>query len=409
MDTKEQDLLKITEAAQLLGVARRTVYRRIWNGELPASKVGGLYFIRRVDIEAMLEKGRRHSPKEMPTAKEEPPPLKCSVCFRILENDSQVGDLCKTGGCDKVICQQCWSQGVRHCTQHIPDRDEKWRKAQEAFQKGKLPLLVKASHARLQEISFLNRIETRIHNISTLSHPLTEEVLTISDWEEYLETGDKRAEVMRLLGRMVLDKTTTEQIPLNVWARWDLPLAKRQKGLPVRVFVQVLSRLPEMLRDGFDSQPLTGEYLTKLLLQSGEEVETDGVVSILVLASLTGWDEDALTIIHGDASGTAFAHRHLLVYLYDLQNGNLIYNQQDKRLLGYTELFTTLLPEEELKEVVAAIEKEFRTHGSLSLKNARNALPYSDEMIDKAFKCMISTGNYILTEIPDFGKVLVQE
>ena len=96
-------------------------------------------------------------------------------------------------------------------------------------------------------------------------------------------------------------------------------------------------------------------------------------------------------------------------YLYDLQNGNLIYNQQDKRLLGYTELFTTLLPEEELKEVVIAIEKEFRAHRSLSLENVRNALPYSDEMIDKAFKRMVASGKYILTEIPNFGKVLVRE
>lgn len=54
MNQKDPELLKIADAARLLGVNRRTIYRRIWNGELPASKVGGLYFIRRTDLEDLL-------------------------------------------------------------------------------------------------------------------------------------------------------------------------------------------------------------------------------------------------------------------------------------------------------------------------------------------------------------------
>lgn len=406
MDKKDQDLLKITEAAQFLGVARRTVYRRIWSGELPASKVGGLYFIRRADLEALLEKGRHPTPKKPPQAKTEP--LKCGLCFRVIESDSQVGDLCQTEGCEKVICQACWGKGEKHCVQHLPDREEKWHKAQEAHQAGELSLLVKASHARLQEINFLNRVQTRIHQVSTLIHPRTEEVLTVEEWDEHRQTGDERARVMKLLGRMVLDKETTSQVPLNAWARWDLPPAKGQEGLPLRVTTHVLSRTEEMLRDGFDTHPLGEDELTRRLAQMGEEAETDQVVTLAALASTTGWDEAARRAIQGDSPGQAFTHRHLLIYLFDLRSGTLIYNLHDDRLRGYLELFTPTLPAEEIKEVIAAIKKEFITHDSLSLELAVETLPYARSVLHKAFERLAATGEYALTEVPEIGPALIR-
>jgi len=52
------DFLKINKAARYLGVTRRWVYRRIWSGDLPASKVGSLYFIRQQDLDALIEQGK---------------------------------------------------------------------------------------------------------------------------------------------------------------------------------------------------------------------------------------------------------------------------------------------------------------------------------------------------------------
>ena len=88
MDKKDSEYMKIGEAAQFLGVARRTVYRRIWSGDLAASKVGGLYYIRRADLEAMLDSGRK---KASPQEEHRPQPaLKCGACFRLLESDAQI-------------------------------------------------------------------------------------------------------------------------------------------------------------------------------------------------------------------------------------------------------------------------------------------------------------------------------
>lgn len=405
MNKNDPELVKIAEAARFLGVHRRTVYRRIWSGELPASKVGGLYLIRRADLDALLEKGRTTAPKkEHQTAKA----LKCSACFRGLEDDTHIADLCQAEGCDALICNRCWSAGERHCVRHTPDRDQKWERARQARQRGELSTLVKGGRARLQEINYLNRIQARVDKINTLIHPLSEEVLTISDWESCQETGDERAQVMNLLGKMMLDQDTTKKVPLNTWVRWDLPTNKRQKGLPLRIQAQVVSRISAMLRDGFDTQPLGEDELAEHLTRLGQETEADGVVTLVTLAATTGWSEATRAAIRGDSPGSAFAHHHMLVYCFDLQTGELIYNPQDERLRGYVELFAPVLPAEILEEVIEAVEAELLTHESLSLQHAIEVLPYRQEQLEKAFERMASGGAYVLTEVPELGPAIVR-
>ena len=48
-------LFRIKEVAELLGVSTRTVYRRIWSNELPAVKIGGLYYIRQSDLDKTIQ------------------------------------------------------------------------------------------------------------------------------------------------------------------------------------------------------------------------------------------------------------------------------------------------------------------------------------------------------------------
>lgn len=401
MNKDDPELLRIADAARFLGVNRRTIYRRIWNGDLPASKVGGLYFIRKEDLEGLLIRGRT---KPTQKVSEEPPTLKCNACFRTLESDDQIAEICAAEGCEGLICDRCWSEDVRHCVKHIPDRVQKWEAASSAYQRGELPILVKGSSARLQEMNFINRIQSRIQKINTLIHPITEEVLTVEDWEEHCESGDERAQVMKLLGKMVLDKETTAQVPLNPFVRWEIPKAKRQQGSPLRIYIQVLSRTAEMLRDGFDTLPLPEEELTRRLIQIGEESNADRVVTLLVLASTTGWDTSARNAVQSEAH----SNPNLLIYLFDLQSGELVYNAKDDLMRGYIELFAPALPEEEIEEVIAAIEKELLTHDSLSLQYAADTMPFSKTLIRKAFEKLAASSEYVLTEVPEIGTAIVQ-
>ena len=55
---KSKDFLRVTDAAAMLGVDYKTVYRLIRNGKLPASKPGGIYLIRLADVNRLLEQGQ---------------------------------------------------------------------------------------------------------------------------------------------------------------------------------------------------------------------------------------------------------------------------------------------------------------------------------------------------------------
>jgi excisionase family DNA binding protein len=421
--TENSEYLKIGEAARFLGVTRRTVYRRVWSGDLPASKVGGLYFIRRDDLKALLAQGRPISQDEQ---QPEAAPLKCSYCYRLLD-DSQIGLVCRAEGCDEPICSQCQAEGVQHCAQHSPTRADRLQDAQAAYARGEISLLLKSSSARLREISFLNRIHQRLARINTLLHPSTGDVLSIPDWDAILEKGDDRAEVLRLLGKVMMDDLLVSQAPLNGWMRYRLPIPKGKLAAgTLEVLVYVLSRLGSMVRDGFDTTPLAPEELTPLLLRLTEEAQRDRVARLVVLAATTGWDAPAREFIQGSQAGSsggsrpttgslspAFSNRQVIFYLFDLQSGELIYNRKDDRSRRYAELFAPLLPSEEIEETIAAIQDELETHESLTLDQAEDALqsacmPSSPGILKQAFEKMAATGRFSVLEVPGYGLSIVR-
>ena len=55
--------LKAAEVRKLLGVSGSTLVNLRVKGELLYSKVGGLYFYKREEVEKMLERGEKKSPK----------------------------------------------------------------------------------------------------------------------------------------------------------------------------------------------------------------------------------------------------------------------------------------------------------------------------------------------------------
>jgi len=197
---KPSNLLKIKDVADLLGVTTRTVYRRIWAGELPATKIGGLYYVRRADLELILEGSAPKIASSQPAEL-----LKCGSCLRILHSTDQAAATCVDPGCCALICRDCAAQGKTLCRIHQVDSGGRWAQAQADYRAGKLSLLVRNSQARLREMNYLNRIHSRLAQIETLLYPLSGELVTISDWESLLVRGDERAEVLRFKGSVLLN------------------------------------------------------------------------------------------------------------------------------------------------------------------------------------------------------------
>jgi len=401
-----QDYLKISEAARLIGVSQKTVYRWILAGELNANKVGGLYLINRGSLETRLAPEKKFDSTESLSKTEI---IKCGSCFQIITSDAQVGSICKEDGCEQIICMQCQQKNISYCLNHRPTAEQSWHQAEEKLHQGEYKLLVKSPSARQRELIFLNRIDARLSNVKTLLHPTTGELITISSWEAVREKYDEQSLLIRLLRKLFLDASTLARYPLNMSHHYRFPIGKGQKGESLEIWVQVFSRMERMVKQQYDTEPLGDDFLLPLLTRYTEDLDKAQIFRIFLLASTTGWSENAKQLIQGGKIGTAFLHRRALVYLYDLEKGEMIFNSKDDRLSGYAELFTPTLPDEELDEVKKAIEEELITYDSLALKLAIEILPYKRSMIEAAFQKMAETGNFKIIELPQAGVALVRQ
>jgi len=406
------EYLKIAEVAEILGVTRRTVYRRIWANEIPASKIGGLYYIRKSDLETLLNQGKSSSPENETRTSSL---IKCGNCLRIIKRYDQFSARCQEEGCDKIICDQCVQQGISACREHKISATKKLYDAQQMLHTGEIELLLKGNEARLREMNFLNRIYSRFTQINTIVHPINLELLTIQNWDEYLEKTDQRAQVLKLKQKVMLDANDLAEIPINPTYRYLIPTQKKQNGPSFEIKISAISRLEEMVQDGFDIQPMTSEELMKILVNLDEENSSSNRFQIIILAATTGWDNDARLMITGDNEkkpSKAFFHPKLFLYLFDLETNELIFNQSDERMKQYVELFTPLLIAEETYTVMVEIEKLLtaRGHESLALSDAVNSLPYSERVLKQAFEKLQESGRYKIVELPELGgSVIIQK
>ena len=400
------EYLKVAEAARLLGVTHRWVYRRVLSGELPASKVGGLYFIHRKDLQTLMETGRVDPDKEAEIEPEKSlPGLKCSACFRLLKDESEIGGGCEVDSCGEFICQRCWDQNVRTCMRHSPNREQRLQKALAQKQAGELRVVVQAGAARISEISFLNSVHAHLSGFSTLIHPGSGLPLTVPSWDAILESGDERSELMHLLGKVVLDSQTVAQQPLNAWHHYAI---KNKNTASLEIFIQVISRMNKMVRDGFDSQALSADVLYDWINRSVETPdENAGNFRLVLLASSTGWDDSARAAITGENS-FPFTHRLALLYLFDMERSDLVYNTNDDRLHRYSELFTLALGGKELIEIIQQVKNLMGVHDSLTLEEAQKTLPFYPEKIKCAFEKMAMSEEFMLIELKGLGSTIVK-
>ena len=301
-----------------------------------------------------------------------------------------------------MICGDCLAKGRTKCRSHQSLADLITLR-QQPDQDG--PVRVRASQARLREINYLNRLRTRMRRIESLAHPRSGKLLTIPDWEAILKTGDERAVVLRLKGKILLDSRESGEQPLNAWLQYLYKPAKGEQTEPLIIEIRVLNRLDVMVAAGVDTYPLDEQDLEQALIHASEAMQTDDTFKLLLLASTTGWTVAAKEIVTGSTNQSSFSNGDLLVYLFDMLSNSLVYPLKDIRSVQYAELFNPALLTEEALDAELEIENLMleKGHSSLTLLNAAKELPFSELVLLETFKRMAAKGNYRLVEMEDIG------
>ncbi len=406
--------LSIQEAADNLRVDYKTVYRLVRAGKLPAGKFGGMYRIRREDLEAYFQAqvaataGRSQETAMTPTEA----PLKCGNCYRILRSTREVAGVCSLAGCEASLCAACWGGGARHCATHRPDGRERLAQAQAALERGEIGRLVTAVAVRQLEHAWLARFDERIRDIGSLYHPGTAEILRIADWAPFRSADDETLQLMQMLNVGFLDRASQATLPHNELARYFIPAGGLGWGKPrqgLLLEARCAGHLAEFVDPGFDTRPADLEELL-LLLADLEKLAADADATVIAgLASPTGWDEPALAHII-DERGRAYRHPAVLPCLVDLETGAVAANRMDERLskFGYAELFKLPLAREEAAALAPQIEAALAGREGLPVAQLADMLGRSPALVQRACRELCAGGHYRLVEEGELAPLIVR-
>lgn len=97
-------LLTLEEAAEVLGVDYKTVYRLVRAGELPAGKVGRVYRVAPDDLHAYFESTKPQRPIALCD-------VRCCVTGKQIVSELSIGGYDPESG--RPICREAWEQGHR--------------------------------------------------------------------------------------------------------------------------------------------------------------------------------------------------------------------------------------------------------------------------------------------------------
>jgi excisionase family DNA binding protein len=101
-------LLTLEEAAEILGVEYKTVYRLVRSGKIPAGRVGRQYRLKRTDLDAYFESTKSEVSRQAPIAVRE---VRCCVTGKKIVSELDIGGYASDTGAP--ICQQAWETGHR--------------------------------------------------------------------------------------------------------------------------------------------------------------------------------------------------------------------------------------------------------------------------------------------------------
>ncbi len=112
MATNTDEFLSIEDAAKLISVDYKTIYRLVRSGEIPAARIGRkLYRIKRADLDLFFERSKS---VQMGVV--------CSSCGETILSVLGIAATCAFKECDAPLCVKCIKLGeTTRCREHAAD------------------------------------------------------------------------------------------------------------------------------------------------------------------------------------------------------------------------------------------------------------------------------------------------
>jgi tRNA A-37 threonylcarbamoyl transferase component Bud32 len=339
---------------------------------------------------------------------------RCAACAKPMLSKLSIAGACEV--CGASICSACWRAGkVRRCQAHSTPaagpppiaRDLPGAAVQTAEQKpASSRPAVSAADAALAEETFFRLVENALADVSTVFDPLRQVVIPVGNFSQL--RARKAAEddsgavgaALDASGRIGVRGPTGDRMVYEV----------RQRGLwktSARVVVEARCVLhaDRFAADGGDDQPVAATELESLLNRISRQAADEDTWHLPILASPTGWADEALQIASG-AGPRPFRDRLVSVVLYDRDQARFLWAETDDRLAAWREAFSADVSPVVLERARKWIAQHFIDHTSVALATLVEQLGISRKAADQVCRVLAAEGLCVCESVKDIGTVL---
>lgn len=274
--------------------------------------------------------------------------------------------------------------------------------------KGKSVRFVAREDAKLYELNFIARFETKLHYFPIkIYNPLENKNYTINSWENHYRF-DSKEEIFS--GDNTNYAEAEAKNPLNVRLiylveekRFKL-FGEKQKKMAIEAIS--FNHLKEFANYGFDTNRATlSEFLTALST-SIKSAEMGKYFHVVGIASPTGWDERVIEHLNSKDFASRYVSKNVSVCIIDSVTGEVFYNPLDNGITGLIDLFRQEFDREKVERVKKHVGEKLKLKDYVVFSDVLEETKEARMIVNKAFYDLEREGKGRTRYIKEVGLVL---
>ncbi|ARM76974.1 hypothetical protein [Acidianus manzaensis] len=239
-------------------------------------------------------------------------------------------------------------------------------------------IAIKFDEARIMEVNFIGRFETKINQPRKYFDPIRKEEFEMKK----PSTVYKSEETAKLL----IPPQDIPKYPHNT----EITCIMRKnrilrEDLEVIVKAKFLSHLENFTKTFYDNKTIGLSDILPYLDQAIEEARKGKVLYVIGIASPTGFSEELTKYVNSDDFYRNFTSYYVTMCLVNLLTGEIIYNKMDEKIKDYIDLFEPQLENEKIQKLKEEVKHYLLLDGYITLSKAIEKTNSSQILMKRVF------------------------
>ncbi|WP_321416510.1 hypothetical protein [uncultured Methanomethylovorans sp.] len=291
---------------------------------------------------------------------------------------------------------------------------EKFNSIKEAIEGGKTAKrFVTKDLAKLYEMDYIGRFDIKMNELPmSFIDPIDDKRYTVKSWGDNHLRMDERDKIYNQFKDKMQLSEIEAQLPLNVRSRYwinERGFIFGKNGPKATIEAMVLNHWKEYAINGFDIKPVTLSELNAVLVGMINKAEKEECFHVISIASPTGWDERIRTYISSEDFARNYVSRFISLCLVDIESGETIYNEADKRIKDFVYLFEPIFDQEKVQKCIEFIKTKTEYADHVVLYTIMEETGFNVNIVKNTFYDLEKEGYGKVMYVDEVGLVLKLE